>query len=610
MGPFQDDTAYPFFSMSTAIGPGAPGDVLHSAFEAAGTALATADPTGRITWANAAFHALHGVPPGGLRDVLLRDLAVSRAGASSPFPETLASGFRGVVRLRRLDGTVFFADLSVTACNGGLAIAARDVTAERRAEAAHECLRALLRTVRESPSPAELFPIVHALLVRLVPAPCLAVVGLDPETARVELLYAAPEELGEDVHDALWAVADRVLATDAPVLLGPDAWQADRAAGRLPVPPVPGTSWLGAPLGEDLGALVVWASGGAEHDATDAELLETLAPQVGQALRRGREEARTERELLERTALMEAISDAGQALVTLRDGFIVQVNDAALRLTEATREELVGRRLLLELAPPAERPRLTRFLAAPAPEPFETAIALPGGGRREVQMAIRAVDLPSGLLQLAVFSDVTSLVTSARTDYLTGLPNRRATEDALQREWERLRRRSGAFAPARGDAGDLRTSPPLSVVMIDIDDFSVFNDEHGHHTGDEMLRRTALVLRAALRSCDVVGRWGGEEFLAILPETDEAGAAVVAERFRSAVESDAFYDLPRFGDGDGRAAGRRLQVTISAGVATASSPRAKTGEEVVRRADVALYAAKSAGKNRVAAAPDEGNLGE
>jgi len=307
---------------------------------------------------------------------------------------------------------------------------------------------------------------------------------------------------------------------------------------------------------------------------------------------------------------MEAISDAGQALVTIRDGFIVQANDAALRLTETAREELVGRRLLLELAPPAERPRLARLLAAPAPEPFETAIALPGDGRREVQMAIRTVDLPSGRLQLAVFSDVTSLVTSARTDYLTGLPNRRATEDALQREWERLRRRSGAFALARGDAADLRSSPPLSVVMIDIDDFSVFNDEHGHHTGDEMLRRTALVLRAALRSCDVVGRWGGEEFLAILPETDAAGAEIVAERFRSAVESDAFYDLPRFGNDAGHEEGQRLQVTISAGVATASSPRAKTGEEVVRRADAALYAAKTAGKNRVVAAPDEGNLEE
>ena len=606
----QRDTAYPLFSMSTTVGLGVSGDVLHSAFEAAGAALATADPAGRITWANAAFHALHGVPPGGLRDVLLRDLAVARPGAPSPLPEPLSSGFQGVVRLRRLDGTVFFADLAVTACSGGLAIAARDVTSERRSAAAHECLRALLRTVRESPSPAELFPIVHALLVRLLPAPCLAVVGLDPETARVELLYSAPEDLGEDVRESLWAVAGRVLAAGAPLRLGPEAWEAERAAGRLPIPAIPATSWLGASLGDDLGALVVWASGGSEHDATDAELLETLAPQVGQALQRGREEARRERELLERTALMEAISDAGQALVTIRDGFIVQANDAALRLTETAREELVGRRLLLELAPPAERPRLARLLAAPAPEPFETAIALPGDGRREVQMAIRTVDLPSGRLQLAVFSDVTSLVTSARTDYLTGLPNRRATEDALQREWERLRRRSGAFALSRGDAGDLRSSPPLSVVMIDIDDFSVFNDEHGHHTGDEMLRRTALVLRAALRSCDVVGRWGGEEFLAILPETDAAGAEIVAERFRSAVESDAFYDLPRFGDDDGRAEGQRLQVTISAGVATAASPRAKTGEGVVRRADAALYAAKTAGKNRVVAAPDEGNLEE
>ena len=305
---------------------------------------------------------------------------------------------------------------------------------------------------------------------------------------------------------------------------------------------------------------------------------------------------------------MDAISDAGQALVTLRDGFVVEANDAALRLTETSRDELVGRRLLVELVPPSERARLARLLAAAAPEPFETALALPGGGRREVQMAIRSVTLPTGLLHLAVFHDVTALVTSARTDYLTGLPNRRATEEALQREWERLRRRSGAFALSRGEAGDPRPSPPLSVVMIDIDDFSVFNDEHGHLTGDEMLRRTALVLRAALRSCDVVGRWGGEEFLAILPETDAAGAAVVAERFRSAVESDAFFDLPRFG-GDGQEEGQRLEVTISAGVATVLSPVGTTAVEAVRRADGALYVAKSSGKNRVVAAPDEGNLG-
>lgn len=579
----------------------ATGDVVGRAFASADVALALADPSGRITWANGAFHDLHGIPAGSFRDVLLRDLVVARPGDPPPLPEPLALGFRGVVRHRRLDGSIFFADLSVTPATGGLAVVARDVTAERRAAALHDCLLALLRTIRESPTPAQLFPVAHALLARLLPAQCLAVVGLDPVTARVELLYSAPEALGDDVKEAIWAVAGRVLAAGSPICLGPSGWQSVRDAGRPTPAGISGTSWLGAPLGDDLGVLVVWASGGAEHDAADAELLGTLAPQVGQALQRGRDEARRRAELLEKTALMDALSDAGQALVTLRDGFVVHANEAALALVGAEREGLVGRRLLLEVVPPSERPRLARILASPSRESFETALALPNGKRREVQMAIRAVDLPVGLLQLVVFHDVTTLVNSARTDYLTGLPNRRATEEALSREWERLRRRSGAFALVRGETTEMVPTPPLSVVMIDIDDFSVFNDQHGHHTGDEMLRRTALVLRAALRTCDLVGRWGGEEFLAVLPDSDAEGAAVVAERLRRAVEADAFYDLPRFHAGGVAATEKlRLQVTVSLGVATAYRPAAPVADELVRRADVALYEAKAAGKNCVA----------
>lgn len=587
------------------------GEPLARAFEPAGVALALADAAGRISWANRAFEELHGTPPGGCRDVLLRELVVGRPGAPGPLPEPLTLGFHGIVRGRRLDGSIFFADLSVRPNVGGVVVAVRDVSDDRRAAAVHDCLRALMRTARESPTPAELFPLAHALVARLLPATGFAVVGLDPRTSRVELLYSAPEKLGEDVREAVWAVAGRVLLDREPVCLGPAARDAGRAEAKVPGVDVPGTSWLGAPLGEDLGALVVWASGGAGHDAADAELLGTLAPQVGEALRRGRDEALRRADLLEKTALMEALSDAGQALVTLRDGFVVFANEAALRLADVTPDELVGRRLLLELAPPSERAHLARLLASSPREPFETALALPGGERREVQMAIRAVDLPGGLLHLAVFHDVTALVQSARTDWLTSLPNRRSTEDVLAREWERLRRRSGAFALSRGELTDARPAAPLSVVMIDIDDFSVFNDQHGHHTGDEMLRRTALVLRSALRSCDVVGRWGGEEFLAILPETDAVGAEAVAERLRHAVEADAFYDLPRFASGEGRAVERvRLQVTVSLGVATAARPSAATAEGVVRRADAALYAAKSSGKNRVAAAPPEADSAE
>ena len=596
--------------MPQTIVSGDPGESLARAFAAVAVPLAFADPSGRIRFTNPAFDALHGAEVGTLRDVLLRDVVVARPGAPPPLPEPLSTGFRGVVRHRRVDGSILFADLSVTPVPGGLAIGAVDVTAERRAAALHECLLALLRTARESRPPAELFPVAHALLARLLPAPCFAAVGLDPETGRVDLLYSAPESPDDAVREALWAVAGLVLAQDAPVRLGPASWEGERAAGRLAAAEVPGTSWLGAPLGDDLGALVVWASGEVGHDTADAELLGRLAPLVGQALQKGRDEARRRLELLQKTALMDALSDAGQAIVVLRDGFVFQANDAALRLVEATREELVGRRLLLELAPAAERARLTRILAAPSPEPFETAIALPGGGVRDVQMAVRAVELPAGRLQLAVFHDVTTLATSARTDFLTGLPNRRATEEGILREWERLRRRSGAFALSRGEAEEMRPAPPLSVVMIDIDDFSVFNDEHGHQTGDEMLRRTALVLRSALRTCDLVGRWGGEEFLAVLPDTDPEGAAVVAERLRRAVEADAFYDLPRFPSAGAAASeSLRLQVTVSVGVATTDHPAAPRPDELIRRADVALYEAKSTGKNRVACAGPEGDSG-
>ncbi len=593
--------------MESANGPAPTGGPPTGVFDLAGAALAIADASGRISWANAAFRALHRVPVDGGLDLSLRDLVVGRPGMPSPLPEDLTAGFQGVVRHRRQDGTLFFGELTVRPAGSGVSIAVRDVSEEQRAAAVHDCLLALLRTARENPSPGELFPVAHALVGRLLPATGFAVVGLDPQTARVELLYAAPDKLGEDVREAVWSVSGEVIAAAAPLCLGP-AGRDGAPPSRRPGPAgVPGTSWLGAPLGDDLGALVVWASS-AGHDEADVALLGTLASLVGQALRRGREEAHRQGELLAKTALMEALSDAGQALVTLRDGFVVSANDAALRLVESTAEELLGRRLLLELAPPAERTHLARLLTSPPSEPFETAFALPGGERREVQMAIRAVDLPDGLLHLAVFHDVTALVRSARTDWLTSLPNRRSTEEVLAREWERLRRRSGAFALSRGELTDARPVTPLSVVMIDIDDFSLFNDRHGHHTGDEMLRRTALVLRSALRSCDIVGRWGGEEFLAILPETDDAGAGAVAERLRHAVEADAFYDLPRFASGEsGASEAVRLNVTVSLGVATEARPAAATAHGLVRRADAALYAAKAAGKNRVVPAPPEAN---
>ena len=156
------------------------------------------------------------------------------------------------------------------------------------------------------------------------------------------------------------------------------------------------------------------------------------------------------------------------------------------------------------------------------------------------------------------------------TDDLTSLYNRRAFEDRLTDEVTRAR----------------RTGRPLSVLMIDLDDFKLVNDVHSHAAGDAVLRATAQALLDCVRDVDTCARIGGEEFIVLLPETDLAGAATVAEKVVLLVHERNLYDSG-------------VNVTASAGVATLDA--AETPGELVGRADAALYRAKREGKNRVMA---------
>jgi diguanylate cyclase (GGDEF)-like protein len=158
----------------------------------------------------------------------------------------------------------------------------------------------------------------------------------------------------------------------------------------------------------------------------------------------------------------------------------------------------------------------------------------------------------------------------ARIDSLTGVHNRRHAEEALR----------AAIAFAR------RHDTNLGLAIVDIDHFKTFNDSHGHLVGDETLRRVASTLQAGLRVEDVLGRWGGEEFIIVLPDADAEGAALVAERLRAEIASRAL-DLV-----DG--AGQSLTVTI--GVA---AWRGQDVEELVGQADEALYEGKESGRNVV-----------
>ena len=188
-----------------------------------------------------------------------------------------------------------------------------------------------------------------------------------------------------------------------------------------------------------------------------------------------------------------------------------------------------------------------------------------------VTQILVAISTTLGLFWVEVRKMAAELLWQAGTDSLTGLPNRRATLMRFQEE------------AARG----MRHRRPYSIAIFDIDHFKKLNDEHGHAYGDEVLRQVARELVAAKREVDVVGRFGGEEFVVILSEEGSAGAAIAAARFHDRVKSVA-----------GPESGVRIPLTLSGGVATAPEDGYGWGD-LFAAADRRLYEAKRTGRNRV-----------
>ena len=237
----------------------------------------------------------------------------------------------------------------------------------------------------------------------------------------------------------------------------------------------------------------------------------------------------------------------------------------------------------------ADAARMSVLLFQTPPKVFEAklreiALALPeatknldidlGGEEKIFQLFDQARETLVSLT-LQIQQQARDLESLSHRDALTSLYNRAYLDEALPSLFDK----------------SVASGQPLSVVFLDLDHFKRVNDTYGHHVGDQVLIAVAHLIQGALRGDDIVARYGGEEFVCLLPDTDEAGAALVAERLRASIAARTVATDD----------GHNVNVTISAGCATRSARRQFADmNDLLRFADQCLYAAKGAGRNRVA----------
>jgi diguanylate cyclase (GGDEF)-like protein len=265
--------------------------------------------------------------------------------------------------------------------------------------------------------------------------------------------------------------------------------------------------------------------------------------------------------------------DAAQAMHALRisSTHLLQIEEPALDATMqqvAKRSEDIAAYFDVDIGSPDE-------LTAILDQAKETMLILALAANRQASDAREAI----GTLE----ARAKSLEQEAQRDGLTGLYNRAYFDQAFAQR----------ATQARTDG------KPLSLVLFDIDHFKNVNDSYGHQAGDKVLTAVAKLLAGRLRPTDVAARYGGEEFVLILPGTDKAGAAVVAERLRRSV-AESSQEI---------SATLSVQVTVSAGCVTQPPGAHVSPESLLAAADTALYEAKRAGRNRVVAGQDLGPAG-
>ncbi len=294
---------------------------------------------------------------------------------------------------------------------------------------------------------------------------------------------------------------------------------------------------------------------------------------------------------------------SSNAHVIFDDDGIIDCNPAALRLMRCTdKAHLLGihpSALSPELQPDGRQSsekgaEMCALARQNGRHQFEWTRRAADGAEFPVEVALTEVMLGGRPALLSVWYDLTERKAAERqiSDYMVQLESQKTQLEATNRELEVLATTDGLSGLknhrtfqdrlAAEHARAVRYHSPLSLLLLDVDKFKQFNDEFGHPAGDAVLKEVAAILKATARDTDVAARYGGEEFVLLLPQTDEAGALVIAERVRAAVAGAAWKQRP---------------ITVSIGVCTLSLDTPNPSS-MIACADKALYVSKEAGRNR------------
>lgn len=271
------------------------------------------------------------------------------------------------------------------------------------------------------------------------------------------------------------------------------------------------------------------------------------------------------------------------------DGMIVKINNTELSWLGCSREEVIGKTFKNYLSAASQdvyTENFERYKKSGSQKDLELELIQKNGRKRTVWLNSTAIydEQSEFIMSRSTLVDVTErkeleqgLIRKAQIDYLTGLNNRDNFNSLAERE----------FATCQ------RLNIPLGFLFLDIDDFKEVNDTYGHHAGDRALSAVGECFINALRNIDILGRWGGEEFVALLPGVAGLELRELAERLRIEL-SEVRINIDQ---------GVSIAVTVSIGASYLGSSDSSI-DSIAKRADVALYSAKSEGKNCVVLNPD------